>query len=136
MSRARVALDALLELGGGDRKGQAAVLAEILMHDPELLQLAAIGPVGDLVRSTTRVARPWLDFADSSVRFDLFREHWVGRVEPYTQDNGEPAWRTWCRRGGEPLFLSRCVSLEEAKGVVDRALRGSVSEGWILQEDT
>jgi hypothetical protein len=104
-NKGRVALDALLELGEGERVGAAAVLAELISLDPELLSEALVmGCKGDpkLFSQATHLAGPWIQIRatqETWVRRDVLRSpHIVGGV---------------IRSEGRPVVYRAFLTLEE-----------------------
>lgn len=146
VSRAQVALDALLELGGGEQTGAAAVLAELFRARPEVLtealalaveQEVAEGRPGGVgaVEQGTQIAAAWRPsrYGVGFVRFDLLRDQVLGEVRQV-----RAGWRAYvhydhCDHADEAVDRGVHPTLEEAQSVVDAALRSEGGGGWVLR---
>lgn len=134
VSRSRVALDALLQLGEGSRSGAAEVLSELFHEHPVLLGevLARSGqPPPERLREATRIAGPWSPEPGTEgiyLRYDLLRDAWVGSVHAYGGLT-ERLWSARIRIEGNACSIRTCATQQEAQEVVDAALQ---ARSWRL----
>lgn len=123
MSRARVLLDAALQLGDGSRSGAAEVLAEAFVADPALLRAAlALASSNVGVRQATRIATAWTDFGEGLWRYDALRRDPVARVYPRTDYTGAQVWDVGIWVDGQHRPLGTCPTVQVAQATADTAL--------------
>lgn len=128
-ARARVALDALTELGNGSRAGAAEVLGELFVLDPALLRESLAASLRDeLQREDLLLHGPWVENAPHEfLLFDTLRGYQIARVwyDP------EPTARRWFAQVEDPpgavVYEAAGDSGEEVRRACVDWLRG---QGW------
>lgn len=131
-------MDALVELGGGERAGAAEVLSELLALEPELLRDAlalvwpALGEDGVRVLLATLIATPWGGSPSSRRRLDLLRGERVAEVRRYWRPSGESAWQILVWGDGVERDLGTAQTPEEGERRADEALTEEGERRWHL----
>jgi len=127
MSRAKVALDALVELGGGEQAGAAEVLAELFALEPELLREALTRVDWSIeMRAATRIAGPWHRGSQASRREDVLRGNQAAEILQVGRMGR--MWRvTIYNYPAAPEMVGDLGSREEAEAAADAALTDSES---------
>lgn len=126
-------LDAIHQLGDGSRAGAAAVLAEALALDPELLRDAlALASASVGVRQATRIATGWTDGGPLLWRYDALRRDPVAQASMRTDYTGAQVWdvRIWV--DGQRRDLGTCPTAQDAQATADAALTEEGERRWHL----